>query len=124
MSLAAMELIAHAAAGLLRPHLAIPCHFDESLAETLNAATLPREWNLLFEPAWTPLQLMGDAWVKSVRSAVLKVPSAVVPAESNYLLNSAHPEFVRIAIGKPQRYRPDPRILSRTGLAPSARKMP
>ena len=39
----------------------------------------------------------------------LRVPSVVVPGESNYLLNIAHPDFSQIVIGKPQPYRFDPR---------------
>ena len=32
---------------------------------------------------------------------MLVVPSAIAPAESNYLLNPLHPDFKRIKIGKP-----------------------
>jgi RES domain-containing protein len=41
---------------------------------------------------------------------VLKLPSAVVPSEFNYLLNPAHPDFGRISIGKPQVFKADPRL--------------
>lgn len=36
---------------------------------------------------------LGDSWLASKRSAALRVPSALVPEESNVLLNPAHPGF-------------------------------
>ena len=44
-------------------------------------------------------------------AAVLAVPSAVVPAETNYLLNPLHPDFRRIKTGRPQKIETDPRLL-------------
>jgi len=41
---------------------------------------------------------------------VLKLPSAVVPSEFNYLLNPAHPDFGAIRIGEPQVFKADPRL--------------
>jgi RES domain-containing protein len=41
---------------------------------------------------------VGDQWLESGASAVLRVPSAVVPGEFNYLLNPQHPQFERITI--------------------------
>lgn len=41
---------------------------------------------------------LGDDWARELRTAVLPVPSAVVPAEWNYVLNPAHPEFGRLII--------------------------
>jgi RES domain-containing protein len=49
--------------------------------------------------------------VKQARSAVLELPSAIIPIELNYLLNPAHPEFKKIAIGKPVPFSFDPRFL-------------
>jgi len=67
-----------------------------------------------FEPArktkcgWV---IFGGLWVKQARSAVLELPSAIIPIELNYLLNPAHPEFKKIAIGKPVPFSFDPRFL-------------
>src|SRR5436190_4797848 len=43
----------------------------------------------------------------SCSTAVLAVPSAVIPAESNYLLNPLHRDFRRIRVGKPERFETD-----------------
>lgn len=34
----------------------------------------------------------GTAWLKSGRTALAQVPSAILPATSNYLLNPSHPD--------------------------------
>jgi RES domain-containing protein len=41
---------------------------------------------------------LGDHWIDSLASAVLKVRSAVVPAEHIYLLNPLHGDFAKITI--------------------------
>lgn len=53
-------------------------------------------------------------------AAVLAVPSAVIAAETNYLLNPLHPDFRRIKIGKPRKFVTDLRLLG-TPPATSAR---
>ena len=44
---------------------------------------------------------------------MLAVPSAVIPHETNYLLNPLHQAFRRIRIGPPQRFIFDPRMWNR-----------
>lgn len=41
----------------------------------------------------------------------MAVPSAVIPAETNYLLNPRHPDFSRITLGEPQNLETDQRLL-------------
>jgi RES domain-containing protein len=43
-------------------------------------------------------QALGDRWIESRRSVVLRIPSAVVPSEFNYLLNPRHPDFPNIVV--------------------------
>lgn len=43
-------------------------------------------------------QKLGNQWLSDMSSAVLKVPSAIVDREYNYLLNPAHPEFSKIKV--------------------------
>lgn len=45
-------------------------------------------------------QALGAAWEREKKHAVLRVPSAVVLGEFNYLLNPAHPDFAKIVVGK------------------------
>ncbi len=47
------------------------------------------------------------------RSLVLRVPSAIVPSSSNYLINPAHSRFTVAVIEKPEPFAFDPRLLKR-----------
>jgi RES domain-containing protein len=38
----------------------------------------------------------GTEWAKSLRTPVLQVPAAAIRGEHNYILNPAHPDFVKI----------------------------
>jgi RES domain-containing protein len=55
-------------------------------------------------------QDLGDWWIDSKESAVLEVPSSVVADEHIYLLNPAHPDFVRIVADPPALFHFDPRL--------------
>jgi len=65
----------------------------------LSGSDLPEDWNS--RPVSPSTQAIGDQWIKERTSAVLKVPSIVVPDEYNYLLNPAHPDFAGIKIDRP-----------------------
>ena len=83
--------------------------FPEDLVEMLDRRTLPVTWNRY--PPSPETQRVGDLWVAQARSAVLKVPSAVVEAEHNYLLNPRHPQFGRVLVHAPEPFQLDPRLL-------------
>ena len=51
-------------------------------------------------------------WLISGSSAVLAVPSAVIPTDLNYLLNPEHPDFRSIEIGLPRPFRLDFRLMT------------
>lgn len=57
-----------------------------------------------------PRQLLGDRWLELGLSAVLSVPSAVVPMERNYLLNPAHPDFTGLEVEPAIPFEFDPRL--------------
>lgn len=67
-----------------------------------------RDWTR--SPAPAKLQSLGDAWLAGGKSVALKVPSAIVPMESNYVLNPDHPAFKKVKIGAPVPYPMDPRL--------------
>jgi RES domain-containing protein len=67
-------------------------------------------------PDWTKVinypytQAIGDQWLFEQGTAVLKVPSAIIDLEYNYLLNPAHPDFDKIKITGTQPFSFDPRL--------------
>lgn len=77
--------------------------------DRVRMVELPPDWREI--GARGKLQAIGAEWARRRRTPVLAVPSAIVPAESNYLLNPAHPDFKRIKIGKPTIAETDLRLL-------------
>lgn len=53
---------------------------------------------------------MGDEFFKQKETLVLKVPSAVIHEEYNYLANPLHPDFKKIKIIKTKSFWPDERL--------------
>ncbi|MDF7824320.1 RES family NAD+ phosphorylase [Pontiellaceae bacterium B12227] len=100
LSLAILEIIVHLEfKETLKLYKAVPVHFSESLMEAIDPASLPADWN---KPIPHPAsQLTGNHWIRSGSSVVLQVPSAIVPLESNFLINPSHPELQRLEIGEP-----------------------
>lgn len=109
LSLAALETLVHLNPPVAFKYVAIPIEFDEALVETFATSDLPADWNE--EPPPPSTAEIGDRWVKESRSAVLELPSVIIPAEPNYLLNPAHSDFKRIRIGKPAPFSFDPRLI-------------
>lgn len=109
-SLAILELLVHLQAQeLMRRYAIFEVSFDEALMTSVNPATLPKSWRRFPSPA--SVQQLGDDWVAEATSAVLRLPSVIVPSEWNYLLNPAHPDFAKIAIGPKQQIKFDPRLV-------------
>ena len=77
--------------------------------DRIKVEDLPSDWRNI--AAREKLQAMGTEWAEKRSAAVLAVPSAVIPAETNYLLNPLHADFRRIKIGKPQKFETDLRLV-------------
>jgi RES domain-containing protein len=92
-------------------YIVAAAEWDKALVEEVSASQLPPDWRVL--PSGPGTAAIGDQWVKEGRSAALALPSAIIPAERNFLLNPAHPDFRRIRIGKPAPFSFDPRMLHR-----------
>jgi RES domain-containing protein len=108
LSLALVEVLVHLPADILPAFSAAPVEFDDALVSVVPPAQLPANWKDSPPPAAT--QAIGSAWVASGTSAVLRVPSVVVPGEFNFVLNPAHPDFGRIRLGAPVPFPFDPRL--------------
>jgi len=72
------------------------------------ASILVKGWDSPIETSAT--QEYGQAWIASGATAVLKVPSAIVPRDSNYVINVNHPDFRLILFGPSEPFRFDPRL--------------
>lgn len=111
LSLAVLEVLVHAAARQYVPDdlVAIAVDVPDTVAiERVGVEALPRDWRRT--PAPETLADLGARWVASAKTAVLAVPSVVVPVEHNYLLNPLHPDMARLRIGRPARFELDERL--------------
>lgn len=106
-ALAALESLVHLNPPTVFRYVAIPIQFDDALVERVTK--LPADWSEMPAPSTT--KGIGDLWVKEARSAVLETPSVIIPEESNFLLNPAHPDFQKISFGKAKPFIFDRRLL-------------
>jgi RES domain-containing protein len=70
---------------------------------------LPRNWRE--NPIPISARNLGQEWYTNKKSAILQVPSAVVPEEYNYILNPAHEGFSKVKIGDTRQLRWDSRLV-------------
>src|SRR3954453_5075926 len=108
LSPAALEYFVHVEPDLAPPSLVavaadLPAGLD---VETLEVEALPANWRPY--PAPEKLRDLGSGWVRSARTAVLLVPSSVIPHEMNVLLNPAHPDFAKIHVRAAEPFSFDP----------------
>ncbi len=111
-ALAVLEILVHVEDGpqLLRErYVTIPVEFREALVTI--PARLPRRWS--DDPPPRAAALLGDRWVAGGTSALLRVPSAVVPGEASYLLNPLHRGAARVRVGRAAGFAFDPRLTDR-----------
>jgi len=69
---------------------------DSVSRSSISPKQLPANWRQ--SPSPPELAELGDRFVRDRRAAILIVPSALAPAESNWLINPQHPEFLRIRL--------------------------
>lgn len=108
-ALAALETVVHLNPPIFFKYVAFRIEFDVTLVSTLLPRTLPPHWSIA--PAGPATKAIGDDWVEAGAFAVLAVPSVIIPGETNFLLNPAHPRFRKISIAKPEPFAFDPRLL-------------
>ena len=79
---------------------------DQIRTEIFDGKALRKDWSDHLDVT----REIGSEWLRSQRSALLLVPSALVPATSNVLLNPLHPDAARIRIDSAYEYPFDVRI--------------
>ncbi|OGA62054.1 MAG: hypothetical protein A3G81_03220 [Betaproteobacteria bacterium RIFCSPLOWO2_12_FULL_65_14] len=93
-------------------YLMIPARIPKGVRiKHLMNDDLPDDWRDL--AAREKLRVIGTEWARKRGTAVLAVPSVVIPSEPNYLLNPLHPEFKRIQIGAPRDFVTDLRLIKK-----------
>ena len=115
LSLAALERIVHTDPDLEPFDLvAVSIKVAADVAvQTLRIEDLPEDWRQFPPPE--SLAEVGRRWLEAGPTAVLSVPSVVIPHERNYVMNPGHRHFRRLTIGPPQPFAFDPRLWKRRG---------
>jgi len=109
LSLSVLEVLAHVSADALANYSWFEIEIPEKLVRGLDLGLLPAGWRAY--PAPQGLRVIGDEWIRSGASAVLKVPSAITVREYNFLINPAHEGFGKIVFGGEEPLDIDARIL-------------
>ncbi|HEU4430537.1 MAG TPA: RES family NAD+ phosphorylase [Myxococcota bacterium] len=108
LALAALEALAHLDGPPGKRRFAwVPARIPESV-QLERCARPPRGWQ--WRPPREATQRVGGRWLRAGRSAVLAVPSAIIPAELNYLLALRHADFARVEVGRARPFAFDPRL--------------
>ncbi len=111
LSLAALETFVNLEPDLLPDDLvAVAADLPAKIGRTrLRVADLPSDWREY--PAPDSLKQIGTNWLRLATTAVLVVPSVIIPQEKNYLINPAHKDCRRLKIHPALPFQFDPRIL-------------
>ncbi len=108
-SLALLEVLVHI--GEYYPeddYAIITLDIPEYQISTLDASVLPKDWTKIFDVG--VLASFTDTWLKTEESICLAVPSAIVPQETNYLINPLHPDFQAVKIKNIEKFTFDERF--------------
>ena len=105
LSLAALEFLVHLGGPQDAPELvSFRVRFHASLVTEVE---LPRNWRKL---KLAETRALGRAWFEEATTPVLRVPSFVIPSESNFVFSPRHSKFDKIKIEQPQRFLLDIRL--------------
>jgi RES domain-containing protein len=111
-SLSTLEMVVHR--GGIMPQetykvMVIHIHDHDHLYKQIYIKDLPEDWRL--DTAYINTQPVGSKWYNSQETLVLKVPSAIIPHEYNYVINTKHTAFTNsIRLVSVEDYFWDPRL--------------
>ena len=110
LALAALELLVHLESEqILSDYVSIGVAFDSEQMILLPKNQYPEDWRDYPAPAST--RAIGDSWFRSKDSLILKIQSAIIPGEYNFLLNPLHRDFAKLSIGQPRSFSCDDRLI-------------
>lgn len=114
-ALCALEILA-AGRELANDYISIPIEVPDDIRRRILSITdLPEGWNSAEHGEST--RELGTAWADSMETAILVVPSAVLPRERNYLINPQHPDFSRITFHGAEPFSFDKRLTTHGQIA-------
>ncbi|MCJ8210185.1 RES family NAD+ phosphorylase [Mucilaginibacter sp. RS28] len=111
-SLACLENVVHRSQlGLTQLFNVMTIEVSEKLKkDVVQLNDLPFDWKNFHQMPFT--QHLGQKWLNAGRTALLQIPSSIIPEEVNILLNPAHPDFKHIHLVSSDSFVFDARIKS------------
>lgn len=97
IAICALEKFVHVGSAPLPPLVLVAVDIpDHSNIFTPAMTELPSDWNEL--PTSVSAQILGREWLERGEALAMRVPSAVLPEESNVILNPRHPDFQHVEL--------------------------
>jgi len=112
-ALAAIEIAVHTPLGILPSnyYLATIEIQDIHRAVTVDLDDLPPNWSK--SPFLKITQKIGDSFIKENKHLVLRVPSATVKGDHNYLINPHHSDFGKVKVISTEPFEFDSRLFKK-----------
>lgn len=113
-SLCALEVLVQADLEDMPVYVCVPANIPKDIfgkRTIVDQSIFPGNWRSYPPPPILPS--LGAHWLKQGKSAVLEVPSAIIPEERNFILNPAHADFGKIEICKEESFAFDSRLLKK-----------
>lgn len=82
---------------------------DSASIKTIQVSSLPAGWNSMDHYQYC--QSVGDKWLNSKNTLLLRVPSSIIQDEFNVLINPNHHSFKEVSIRKSVDFRFDRRLM-------------
>jgi RES domain-containing protein len=113
IALCTTEIAVHTPLGIIpNNYMLISLEIPEEIQiQEINISELPKNWRLT--PYTANTQNIGDKFITEKKFPVLKIPSAVVQGENNFLLNPNHLDFQKIKILSTESFSFDKRLFIR-----------
>jgi RES domain-containing protein len=97
-ALCTIEIVVHVPAGIIpKDYEMVSIEFpDDAVVKTIPSKDLPDSWNN--NPITINTQRIGNTFLSEQKALVLKVPSAIVKDEWNYIINPHHKDFHQVKV--------------------------
>jgi RES domain-containing protein len=109
-ALACLEMVVHLNSDRLKSifKMSIVEIPDEVKLTEINIADLPDNWT--DHDSYEQCQKIGDKWIQDFETCVMRVPSAIIKHEYNFLINPQHEDFKKLKIVEIEDFEFDLRI--------------
>lgn len=110
LALSALEYLVHTDPLAVPSLVASEIKFPATLTITeFSQDDLPPDWRALPTPNST--QEFGRQWLEAGNTAVMTIPSIIIPNERNFVFNTKHKDFQKVVVTGQEVFVYDPRLL-------------